>query len=172
MDLHDPHQFEHHYRRLAGGARAAANSVLKDPAAAEDVAQDVFLHLWQRPQSYDPSRGTLDTYVAMVARARAIDRWRSAKAQERAAERAGHEVSVHDREDESAAARAIRRERARAALRALGEVPKDQREAIVLSAHGHPQQDIARLTRVPLGTAKGRVRLGLQKARDALAAAA
>lgn len=171
VDLGDPQQFELHYRRLAGGARAAANSVLKDPSAAEDVMQDVFAHLWHRPQAYDPRRGSLDTYVAMVARARAIDRWRSAKALERAAERAGREMGTRRHEDESAAEKVIGRERSRAALRALEDVPPDQREAILLSAEGLAQTEIAQATHVPLGTAKGRIRLGLQKARSALAAA-
>jgi RNA polymerase sigma-70 factor (ECF subfamily) len=170
-DLRDPDQFEHAYRRLAGGARAAANSVLKDPSAAEDVAQDVFMHLWQRPQAYDPRRGSLETYVSMVARARAIDRWRSARALERASERAGHEVLARERSGESADERAIRHEQSRDALHALRDVPAEQREAIVLTAHGLAQHEIASVTRVPLGTAKGRIRLGLQKARAALVAA-
>jgi DNA-directed RNA polymerase specialized sigma24 family protein len=50
-------------------------------------------------------------------------------------------------------------------------VPPDQREAILLSAEGLAQTEIAHATHVPLGTAKGRIRLGLQKARSALAAA-
>jgi RNA polymerase sigma-70 factor (ECF subfamily) len=172
IDLEDPQQFDREYRRLASGARAAANSVLKDASAAEDVAQDVFMHLWRKPRAYDPRRGSLDTYVAMVARARAIDRWRSAKALERAAERAGHEPDVRTRDGESAAERVIRHEQSRAALKALRNVPADQREAILLGAHGLTQHEIAQVTRVPLGTAKGRIRLGLQKAHSSLAAAA
>ena len=129
------------------------------------------MHLWQRPHAYDPGRGSLETYVSMMARARAIDRWRSAKALERAAERAGQEVLSRERSAESADDRAIRREQSRHALRALRDVPAEQREAVVLTAQGLAQREIATATRVPLGTAKGRIRLGLQKARSALAAA-
>ncbi len=83
----DPREFSETYRRLAPVAVRAAERVLHDRAAAEDVAQDVFARLWERPQAYDPARGSLASYVAMVARSRALDRWRSRQAADAAAER-------------------------------------------------------------------------------------
>jgi RNA polymerase sigma-70 factor (ECF subfamily) len=171
IDLRDPKQFEREYRRLSTGARAAANSVLHDQAAAEDVAQDVFVHLWQRPEAYDPARGSLDAYVSMVARARAIDRWRSGKALARALDRSADTVRSEAQSQESAAEHAIRREQTRAVVRALDEVPAEQRTALVLTGQGVPQREIARMTGAPLGTVKGRIRLGTRRARAALAAA-
>jgi RNA polymerase sigma-70 factor (ECF subfamily) len=171
IDLKDPQQYESAYRRLSPRVRAAANQVLHDPAAAEDVMQDVFMQLWQRPETYDPRRGSLDSYVSMVARARAIDRWRSTKALGRAVERTGEHSRADAAVQESAAEGAIRREQSRALLRALKTVPAEQREALVLTGHGLAQWEIARLTGAPLGTVKGRIRLGMRKARTTLVAA-
>ena len=75
-NLKDPRQFDDAYRQLAPQAIAAANRVLRDEAAAEDVVQDVFMQLWLRPGSYDARRGPLSAYVTMLARSRALDRWR------------------------------------------------------------------------------------------------
>src|SRR3954449_7538911 len=86
--LHDLRKFSENYRKLAPLALASANRVLRDEAAAEDVVQDVFVQLWLRPDSYDPARGSLASYVSMLARSRALDRWRSQSAREHAVERA------------------------------------------------------------------------------------
>ena len=165
LDLKDPQQFATAYRRLSPGARAAANQVLHDPAAAEDVMQDVFTALWKRPSSFDPSRGSLESYVCMVARARAIDRWRSGKALSRAVDRSGEDIRTSASAQESAADGALRREQSRDVVRALGTLPAEQRRALVLTGHGLAQWEIAELTGAPLGTVKGRIRLGLRKAR-------
>ena len=83
-----------------------ALSVLKDPAAAEDVVQDLFLGLWRNPRSYDPTRGSLETYIGVLARSRAIDRSRSRGARE-AARRADGDVTVLEDELEAMRAAAV-----------------------------------------------------------------
>ncbi len=168
-DLRDPDQFDLAYRDLAPGARRAAVRVLGDHAAAEDVVQDLFMDLWERPDAYDPGRGSLRSYVSMVARARAIDRWRSGRALARAVDRSAVETDA-TRMHESAADGALRRERSRQVLRALQEIPGPQREALLLTGSGLAHHEIARATRTPLGTVKGRVRLGMRKTRAALSA--
>jgi RNA polymerase sigma-70 factor, ECF subfamily len=167
-DLTDPTQFERAYRDLAPGARRAAVRVLGDHAAAEDVVQEVFMDLWERPAAYKPGRGALGSYVAMVARARAIDRWRSGRARDRAVDRSTQEAGA-PQSHESAAEGVLRRERSKRVLRALDEIPCAQREALLLTGTGLAHHEIAQATRTPLGTVKGRVRLGLAKARTALA---
>jgi RNA polymerase sigma-70 factor (ECF subfamily) len=172
-DLRDPRRFNEAYRQLAPLAFAAANRVLRDAAAAEDVVQDVFMQLWLRPSAYDPARGALSRYVAMLARSRAMDRWRSRSARDAAVERSAQETLLRPGTQESAAEPVIRRERSSRVLRALDELPSDQREAVLLAyGRGLTAQEIARAARVPIGTAKSRVRLGLQKAREGLVAAA
>jgi RNA polymerase sigma-70 factor (ECF subfamily) len=107
----------------------------------------------------------------MVARARAIDRWRSGKALARAVDRSTDAARSESQVQESAADRAIRREQARAVVQALRGLPEEQRAALALTGHGFAQWEIAKLTDAPLGTVKGRIRLGLKKANAALAAA-
>src|SRR5688500_3847313 len=94
-DLRDPLQFNDAYRRLAPVALASANRVLRDEAAAEDVVQDVFMLLWLRPSAYDPARGSLPSYISMLSRSRALDRWRTRHAREAAVERSAEEVRVN-----------------------------------------------------------------------------
>src|SRR5436305_3120209 len=115
-ELHDLHKFSDNYRKLAPLALASANRVLRDEAAAEDVVQDVFVHLWLKPDSYDPERGSLASYVSMLARSRALDRWRTRSAREGAVERAEVEARASAQPTESAAEPVIRRERSRALL--------------------------------------------------------
>ena len=165
-DLRDQRQFNEAYRRLAPLALASANRVLHDEAAAEDVVQDVFVQLWMKPHSYNPSRGPLASYVSMLARSRALDRWRTRHARESAVERAEEEARVVTRPAESAAEPVLRRETSSALLSMLEKLPGDQREALLLAyGRGLTAQEIARVRSVPLGTAKSRVRLGLRKAR-------
>src|SRR5215212_11992422 len=108
-DLRDPIQFNEAYRRLAPMALAAAKRVLRDEAAAEDVVQDVFMQLWLRPATYDPARGSLTSYVTMLARSRAVDRWRTRVARESAVDRSADEARVNRVDHESAAEPVIRR---------------------------------------------------------------
>jgi RNA polymerase sigma-70 factor (ECF subfamily) len=172
-DLRDPVQFNAAYRRHAPIALASANRVLRDEAAAEDVVQDVFMQLWLKPSLFDPARGSLSSYVSMLARSRALDRWRTRGARQAALDRATEQERVLVPPTESAAEPVIRRERSLTLLGALDGLPDDQREALLLAyGSGLTSQEIARVKRVPLGTAKSRVRLGLSKARATLQAAA
>ena len=171
-DITDPRQFNAAYRQLSPLAFHAANRVLRDTAAAEDVVQDVFMQLWKRPETYDPARGPLSRYVSMLARSRATDRWRTRAAREAAVERSMQETRLRRDAQESAADPVLRRERSQTVLRALDGLPRDQREAILLAyGRGLTSQEIAQAVEVPLGTAKSRLRLGLQKARLGLQAA-
>ena len=173
-NLKDPRQFDDAYRQLAPQAIAAANRVLRDEAAAEDVVQDVFMQLWLRPSSYDASRGPLSAYVTMLARSRAVDRWRTRIAREGAIERTKEEARVTGSgAEESADELVMRRERARNLAHALRHLPAEQRDALLLAyGRGMTASEIAAASAIPLGTAKSRLRLGLRKTRENLAAAA
>ena len=171
-DLRDPTQFNEAYRQLSARALAAANRVLRDESAAEDVVQDVFMQLWLNPDSFDPARGSLASYVTMVAKSRALDRWRTRSARDSAVERSADQVRAERADQESAAEPVIRRESSRRLLGALETLPGDQRDALLLAyGRGLTAHEIATATGIPLGTAKSRVRLGLRKARESLVAA-
>ena len=171
-DLRDPATFNAEYRRLSPLALAAANRVLRDEAAAEDVVQDVFMHLWRRPSTYDPARGTLRSFVVMLTRSRALDRWRSNAAERGAVERAGGELRVGRGAAESCAEPVILRDRTRRTLAAVATLPPPQRDAVLLAGLGLSSAEIARRSAVPVSTAKSRVRLGLDKVRERAADAA
>jgi RNA polymerase sigma-70 factor (ECF subfamily) len=170
--MHDQ-QFDTIYRDHARGVYASALSVLRDPGRAEDVMQEVFLRLWHDDR-FDPARGRLGPYLRMMARSRALDLWRSERSGERALERAGvlaghDEAPEHERPD--AAAR-HGGERA-TLLGALRRLPAPQAEAIFLRYFGDlGAGEIATRAGVPVGTAKGRIRIGLDKLRADPAAAA
>src|SRR5918999_1890509 len=160
----------HAHRQLAF---SAALRVLGDPASAEDVVQDVFTALWRDPSKFDPRRGSLPGYVAMMARSRAVDRVRSRNAGSAAVDRLA--VLDADREDEveSPADFAVRREEAGRVLAAVAELPAAQRDAVLMAyGRGLSTAEIAKVAGVPLGTAKSRLRLGLQRTREAVTTAA
>jgi RNA polymerase sigma-70 factor (ECF subfamily) len=168
-DLRNSAQFDRAYRRHAPQMLAAANRVLRNPAAAEDVVQDVFMQLWRNPGAYDARRGALGSYLTMMARSRALDRWRTRAARDAAVERSKQEQRVESATGESAADRVLRRDGEQRMLRALDELPGDQREAVLLAfGRGLTAREIATAADVPLGTAKSRVRLGLERARTSL----
>lgn len=172
-DLSTPAGFASAFRDHARTAFAAAVRVLGDPAAAEDVVQDVFLALWRDPAKFDAARGSLRTYMAMMARSRALDRVRTRSAREAAAGRLQHEEDVAERGAEAPDEAVIRRDAARRVVRALRDLPAPQREAVALTfAGGLSAREVAVRTGVPLGTAKSRLRLGLLRARQQLEAAA
>jgi RNA polymerase sigma-70 factor (ECF subfamily) len=166
-DVTDPRVFERAYALHRDAMLAAAGRVLRDQSAAEDVVQDVFMKLWLSPRSYDASRGSLRTYLMMVTRTRAIDRWRTRGASSHALERAARETDVARLEADDAADIVIQRDDARAAVEAVVGLPSGQRDAVLLSyGVGLTAAQVADWTGIPLGTAKSRLRLGLERARQ------
>jgi RNA polymerase sigma-70 factor (ECF subfamily) len=158
--------------RHRGQMVLVATRVLRDAAAAEDVVQDVLLELWTRPESFDPSRGSLRSYVLMLTRSRALDRWRSGAARTAATRRASDEAYARPVFEASAADVAVRRDGAREIAAVLAGLPDEQRDALLLAyGRGLSANEVATTVGVPLGTAKSRLRLGLNRARVALAPA-
>jgi RNA polymerase sigma-70 factor (ECF subfamily) len=169
IDLRDSADFGRAFDEHRGLMLAAANSVLHDRAAAEDVVQDIFVQLWLSPASYDPRRGSLRSYLVMLARSRAVDRWRSRAVARGALERTAGEVATGAPLADDAAEIVIRRDGARAAVDAVAQLPRPQQEALLLAyAGGYSASEVAAATGIPLGTAKSRLRLGLTRAREAL----
>jgi RNA polymerase sigma-70 factor (ECF subfamily) len=142
--------------------------MLRDRAAAEDVSQDIFVQVWRQAGNYDPSRGSPEAWIMMIARTRILDRLRSRKAGvvlKPVGENLPEAPAAEDWPDDLA----ITREDAVNVRRALGELPDEQREAIELAFfEGLTHMEISQRISVPLGTIKTRIRLGMLKIRDQL----
>jgi RNA polymerase sigma-70 factor (ECF subfamily) len=163
--LPDDGRFAALYREHAPSVYAAALRVIGRPGDAEEVTQEVFTRYWRDPSRFDPSRGEIGGYLRLMARSRALDLWRHEQAASRARERLKVVSSGADRE-ETPAVVAERNEQGRALRAALRELPPEQREALVLSYWGALSADeIAQRAGVPFGTARSRMRLGLEKLR-------
>ena len=155
------------YDQYASFVYGLALRVIGDVRAAEDVCQDVFVGLWERPAVYDPERGSLRTWLGTLSHRRAVDYVRREEARRRRAERdAARAVSTPDVEEQAAAM--VTAERVRAAVDVL---PSDQRRAIQLAYFGgKTYRQVAEVLDIPEGTAKSRLRLGLRKIAEALEA--
>ena len=136
--------------------------ILRSRPEAEDVLQEVFLQVWQQARSFDPARGRAFTWLATLARSRAIDRLRAVDSRERAAQRSAEDGQPPAAESQRwADEEAIRAERA--------ELPEEQRQVLVLAyLDGMSQSEIAAAKNQPLGTVKTRTRTGLKRLSDTL----
>jgi RNA polymerase sigma-70 factor, ECF subfamily len=160
------------YREHYPLAFSTAYRVLRDAATAEDVVQDVFTTIWRHPDKFDPQRGSLPGYVAMMAGSRAVDRVRSRNAGSAAADRLAVLDVQREQGVESPADAMMRRHEAGRVLAAVAELPAAQRDAVLMAyGRGLSTAEIAKAAGVPLGTAKSRLRQGLQRTRQALSSA-
>ena len=142
-----------------------ARRILFEPAMAEEIAQDTFLALWRRPGAFDPSRGSLQSFLLGVARNKAIDLVRKEEARGRAGDLLMAEAETAQTVENPIDRFAERRE-VQDALSQLSEV---QREAIVLAYFGgRTYREVAAELGIPEGTAKTRLRDGLIKLKDVL----
>jgi RNA polymerase sigma-70 factor (ECF subfamily) len=145
--------------------------VLYDRQLAEDVTQEVFLRLWRRPQSFDPNRGRLLSWLMSVTRNRAIDERRRLARRVHAEDPADEplpDLRESDGRDDPQLALALAelRWKVREAMHCL---PEAQRQVIELGYFGGlSQTEIAERTGLPLGTVKTRVRLAMSKLRAEL----
>lgn len=154
--------------RFAPMLLGLARRVVQDPDDAEEVLQEVFLHVWNRADRYDPSRSSVATWLALIARSRAIDRARSRGVVDRTHAAVQHEPGPAHASAEGAA-RVQHDERRRRVRAELGNLPEDQRRVLELAFFGGmTQREIAESTGIPLGTVKTRTLLAMKKLRAAL----
>ncbi len=166
----DARAFEVIFDRHADVAFSLAYRMCGRRSMAEDVVQEAFLSLWRSGARYDRTRGSVRSWVLGVVHNRAIDMFR------RESVRTGKDVSDDDAVKRLAAPDSTerevqRRETAAHVREALSELPDEQRQVIELAYFGgfsHTQ--IAEMLKLPAGTVKGRMRLGLTKLRMSLGA--
>lgn len=152
-------------RRFQRRVFGLALTIVRDAAIAEDVAQETFVRVWRRADSYDSRRGRADTWVLTIARNVAIDQLRLKGIEPVDPELIASELELSASDDEI---EPDERERLRAAI---GELPDDQRRALVLAAYtGRTAREIGELDGVALGTVKTRIRAAMMKLRETLEA--
>ncbi|WUW12060.1 sigma-70 family RNA polymerase sigma factor [Streptomyces sp. NBC_01465] len=137
--------------------------VTRSPSAAEDIAQEVFTQLWTRPYAFDPDRGSLRTWLSMLAHRRAVD-WVRSEERHRKAARALAVVHTEEVQENPDAERALMLHSA------LAELPLPQRQVVHLSYFaGRTYRQAAAELGIPEGTAKSRLRAALHRLATMLA---
>jgi RNA polymerase sigma-70 factor (ECF subfamily) len=163
--------FEVIYDRHCNVAFALAYRMCGNRVAAEDVVQESFLALWRSGARYDRTRGSVRTWVLGIVHNRSIDWLRRSLTHDR--RRAGDE-GIEERFEavERTDVEVTRREEAREIRAALDDLPAEQSRVIELAFYGgYTHSEIAEMLDTPIGTIKGRMRLGMEKMRRTLEAA-
>lgn len=155
------------YDETAARVHGLVLRVLRNPAQAEEVTQEVYLEVWRQASRFDPGRGSPFAWLMTMAHRRAVDRVRSSQSSSTRDET--WEARTRDVEFDSTAEKAAARLDAQRVRTALDELTSAQREAVSLAyLGGYTHREVASLLDLPLGTAKTRIRDGLIRLRDQL----
>lgn len=153
------------YDLFAAQVFGLAARVTADKMAAEDVTQEVFLYIWEHPETFDPTRAPLRSWLCTLAHRRAVDWVRRTESRRRATEVLAREpmqfLEVEDGVLNDASSRAVRD--------AVNVLPVEQRTVIALAYfEGMTHRQVAATLAIPEGTAKSRIRIGLKRIADHL----
>lgn len=164
----DPSAAQELYDRFAPRVFGLGMVMLGNPSQAEDLVQDTFVKVWRNAESYDPSRGSPDTWILLIARSLAIDLIRRRVLEQRI-------LSAHEDPEaaleESPEGTVETRDLVDRARRAMAGLTDGQRAALELAYFGgKTSAEVAELEGIPVGTAKTRIRTALVKLRQALEA--
>ncbi|GIJ51215.1 DNA-directed RNA polymerase sigma-70 factor [Virgisporangium aliadipatigenens] len=162
------HALAEAYDGHATAVYGLALRITNDHGVAEDIVQDVFLDLWQRPERYDPDAASMRGWLCMIGRRRAIDWLRRQVTRDKyALILAGGPPTVATVEEDVIAATVLKVVRS-----AVHDLPTPHREAIALAYYyGLTYREVAQRLQIPEGTAKSRLRSGLRRIADRLSAA-
>jgi RNA polymerase sigma-70 factor (ECF subfamily) len=161
----DPDALAEAHRTYGGLVLGYLRRALRDPAAAEDVHQEVFLEVWRRGPSYDPDRSSLGTWIMLIARSRAIDHLRR-----RIPEPLDPQSARAGEPEDPTASPDLLVERWAMAVH-LARLPDEQARILRMRFHeGLSQTEIAERTGIPLGTVKTYMVRGLRRLRELMEA--
>ena len=165
VEAGDTEAFAALYDRHSRAAYSVAWRMTGEKQAAEDLAQDAFLKAWRSAGSYRPHRGSVKTWLLSIVGNAGVDRLRSSATRSRTRDRLKAEAPrLQPSEAFPEAWRNHLGERVRVALR---DIPREQREVLaLLHLRGLTHAEVSERLSLPLGTVKGRSRLGLKKLRE------
>jgi RNA polymerase sigma-70 factor (ECF subfamily) len=164
----DPRAFEAVYERHSGAAFSLAYRMVGRGNVAEDVVQEAFLSIWRSGARYERARGSVRTWVLGIVHHRAIDQLRRSSVHSK---RRASDEGIEDRIEsgERTDVEVARRDEAQAIRTAMESLPPEQSHVIELAYFGgFTHTEIADILETPVGTVKGRMRLGLEKLRGSL----
>jgi RNA polymerase sigma-70 factor (ECF subfamily) len=163
----DQNAFAQLYDAVSARVHGLAVRVVRDPAQAEEVAQEAFLEIWRNSGRFDPSKGSPLGWLLTIVHRKSVDRIRSAEASTRRDTAYNQQNQPVDHDSTAEAAHAsLEARRVRAALESLTPV---QREALELAYFGgYTHTEVATMLDLPVGTAKTRIRDGLIRLRDTM----
>jgi RNA polymerase sigma-70 factor (ECF subfamily) len=163
----DVRAFEVVYDRYSRQAYSLARRITGGAAGAEEATQDAFLSLWRGAASFDPKRARLATWLLALVRYRSID-WLRRSAPRALPQGLTQGTAEETEAPERTEKQVLVSEECDRARRLVAELPPEQREVIDLAYfEGYTHTEIAARVGIPLGTVKGRARLGLLKLRHA-----
>ncbi len=153
------------YDRHSRPAYSLAFRMMGERQAAEDLVQDAFLKVWRAATSYRAERASVRTWLLSIVHNRGIDQLRSSASRRRTQEKM--EASAPKSQSSEAFAESWRNAQREQVREALNTLPEEQLKTLELAYFsGYTHVEIAELLGLPLGTVKGRMRLGLKKMRD------
>ena len=165
VEAGDAEAFSTLYDRHSRSAFSLAYRMMGDRQAAEDLAQDAFIKVWRNAASYRAERGSVRTWILSIVHNRGIDQLRSTASRRRTQDKI--EASAPRSQPSEAFAETWRNSQRDQVREALGTLPPEQLKILELAYFsGYTHVEISELLSLPLGTVKGRMRLGLKKIRD------
>ncbi|MEA2427537.1 MAG: hypothetical protein QOF37_1165 [Thermoleophilaceae bacterium] len=165
----DPRAFETVYDRHGGAAFSLAYRIVGNRTTAEDAVQEAFLSIWRSRTRYQPDRGSVRSWVLGIVHNRTIDTIRRNLVHDRRRTTAEGLEETHEAKERTDV-EVARREEAQTVRAALDTLPGEQNRVIDLAYFGgFTHSQIAEMLDMPIGTVKGRMRLGLEKLRRELA---
>ena len=165
VETGDADAFAALYDRHSSAAFSLAYRMMGERQASEDLAQDAFLKVWRGAGSYRVERGSVRTWILSIVHNRGIDQLRSHASRRRTQDKI--EATAPRSQPSEAFAETLRNSQRDQVREAMGTLPSEQLKILELAYFsGYTHVEISELLGLPLGTVKGRMRLGLKKIRD------